>query len=237
MRRNSTLIVEGSRRSVYSIWGSIVHDPLLTQGESLASRFNRKSMFRWFSLWHTPLVNKAPAAAFDTAKLSGPQSYLICAMIDDRTRLMSVDWTHDFDSFWRDRVVSHESMFRVLYEPNTTLPYKLLFGDSSRDTEAKLQAQSSLHELKATLKWAEETEKRYSAIAGARFKMQREVFDALEREKILSGCAEMMESFRKIVPSEFQRKACSELDTHFGNLRHWVWDCPNAKRYFPRALN
>jgi hypothetical protein len=66
--------------------------------------------------------------------------------------------------------------------------------------------------------------------------MQREVFDALEREKILAGCVVLVEEFKDEVPAEFARKATTDLEFHLSNLRHWVWDAPNAKMYFPRQL-
>jgi len=113
---------------------------------------------------------------------------------------------------------------------------KLIFSDCSANEEAKVYVGSRLALLQSTLKWAKEAEQNYSAIVRARFYMQRNVFDALEREKILAGCVVLVEDFKKKVPAEFARKATADLEFHLNNLRHWVWDAPNAKMHFPRQL-
>merc|ERR1712093_243943 len=110
------------------------------------------------------------------------------------------------------------------------------FGNASDNAAAKAAAETKLNYLKSALKGAQESEKAYSAIANARFRMQREVFDAFEREKILAGCVVVCDDLAANVPSEFKRKATMDVEWHLNNMRHWVWDAPNAKQTFKRRL-
>ena len=224
-------------RQVYSIYHVTVHEPQVTKGEAEISRATSQSKLRGFDFAHIPVVtsdNKTVGGEFIT-RMSAPEVYLYSAIQDDIKRLMGVDWTYDFDSMWRDRLQSHQGLFNTLYKRSSLL-LCFLVGDASANTEGRMEVERALNQLHSTLKWAEETERCYSAIAKARFQMQREVFEAFEREKILAGCVEVVEGFKASVPSEYRRKACAELEFHLGNMRHWVWDCPNAKRTFPRQL-
>ena len=234
----AAVVASGAQtRQVYSIYHTTVHETQITKGEADLSRATSVSKVRGFDFAHVPVVtanNRVLGGEF-ISRMSAPEVYLYSAIQEDIKRLMGVDWTYDFDSMWRDRVDSHHSLYRTLYNRSSML-LCFLVGDASANKEGRQEMDCVLNQLDSTLKWAEETERCYSAIAKARFQMQREVFEAFEREKILAGCVEVVENFKASVPSEFRRKACAELDFHLGNMRHWVWDCPNAKRTFPRQL-
>lgn len=217
-------------RSVYSIWGSVVLETPIAQNKTWLERITSQSAYRSFNIHHIPQI-----AAPEGVKLSTTEQYLLSAIEDDINRLMAIDWTFDFDAFWRDRVNQHSETFDIMYKPGRGFS-KLIFGNHVNHREGRALIESKMNRLKATLQWAEETERRFSAIANARFHMQREVWDAFEREKILASCVELVEEFKKNVPAEFYRKSVGELDNHLMNMRHWVWDCPNAKRTYPRRL-
>jgi hypothetical protein len=217
------------RREIYSIWGTTSQDSAVIGNKPLASRLFADQGLRSFAFNNTPSVAKPGSG------LSEPEEYLISALQDDYQRVLGVDWTVEFDPFWKDRLVSHERMFDTLYGHGQGLR-RMLLGNYSHNTEAKQKAEATLNRLRSAIKWAEECERAYSQIFQARFIMQREVFDAFQREKILAGCVEVVENFKAAVPEEFKRKATSDLGCHLGNMRHWVWDCPNAKQEFPRQL-
>ncbi|CUG06687.1 Hypothetical protein, putative [Bodo saltans] len=228
----SAALVAGQQvRSVYSIWGSVVLEEPMSQNKTWAERITSQHEYRSFI---NQTIAEVPAPSGVT--LSATEQYLLSAIEDDTKRLLSVDWTFDFDPFWRDRVQQHVDTFTIIYTEDRNKFAKIIFGNSSSNKEAKLFVERKLNVLKATIQWAEDTERVYSAIANARFHMQREVFDAFEREKILAGCVEIVDDFKKRVPVDFSRKAVGELDNHLMNMRHWIWDCPNAKRTYSRRL-
>lgn len=218
-------------RGVYSIWGSVVLEEPIAQNKTWLERITSQSAYRSFSFLHF-VEQKAP----EGVKLTAAELYLYSAVVDDINRLNAIDWTFDFDPFWRDRVQSHVDLFEILYVPGRRGLMKMIFGNASDNRDGRVLLERKINKLKATLQWAEETERRFSAIANARFTMQREVFEAIEREKILAQCVELVEEFKQKVPAEFSRKAVGELDNHLMNMRHWIWDCPNAKRTYPRRL-
>ena len=217
-----------SSRGIYSIWGTTCQETGVLKGKGLFERILSNENQRSFALNTVPVTAK-------NSRLSEPEQYLMNAIEDDTKRILGVDWTVEFDPFWRDRVQSHEKMFNTLYQPGGSFR-KMLIGKAKGDAESKLKCEAALNRLRSVLKWAEECERRYSLIVQARFKMQREVFDAFEREKILAACVEVCDEYKKKVPSEFRRKAVADLECHLGNMRHWIWDCPNAKQQFPRQL-
>lgn len=218
-------------RGVYSIWGSVVLEAPMAQNKTWAERITSQHAYRSFANQNFP-----EAVVPENVCLSATEQYLLSAIEDDSKRLMGVDWTFDFDPFWRDRVQQHIDTFGIIYTENRNSFAKMIFGNASDNKEGKLLIERKLNVLKSIMHCAEETERVFSAIANARFHMQREVFDAFEREKILAGCVQIVEDFKKTVPVDFHRKAVGELDNHLMNMRHWVWDCPNAKRTFPRRL-
>lgn len=224
-------VMVGQSRSVYSIWGSVVLEEPMSQNKTWAERLTSQHEYRSFA---NQTIAEVPAPA--GVCLSATEQYLLSAIEDDTKRLMGVDWTFDFDPFWRDRVQQHVDTFAIIYTEGRNGIAKMIFGNGSSNKDAKLVIERKLNVLKATIQWAEDTERVYSAIANARFHMQREVFDAFEREKILAGCVEIVEDFKKRVPVDFNRKAVGELDNHLMNMRHWIWDCPNAKRTYSRRL-
>lgn len=215
-------------RTIYSIWGSVPQEKVMCE-KSWKERITSFNTTRAFNLWHSPV-----ASIEGGVKLNSVEDYLNSAIEDDIKRLMSVDWTYEFDPFWRDRVNSHANLYKIVYTPGFNFA-KHVFGHSGND-KAKELIGRKLAKLQSTLKWAEETERRYTSIVNERFRMQREVFDAFEREKILAGCVELSEEFKEMVPSDFRRKAIGELENHLMNMKHWIWDCPNAKQTYGRRL-
>lgn len=237
------------RRSIYSQWGTTDHDPAVTKGTTFLERLTRGSGQRSFALFHTPRTAVLPGAGGASAAtaLTEPEVYLHSALSDDTQRLLRVDWTTELDPFWRDRVESHAVLYDTLYGDATAWGVRrLIFGRAAASSTAagaegalspaQQEAQSKLAYLRSVLKWAEQCEACYSSIYKARFSMQRGVFCPIEREKILAGCVAMCNTFKAEVPAEFRRKATQDLEWHLGILRHWVWDCPNAKQHFPREL-
>lgn len=227
-------------RGVYSIWGSVPHEgnngveKANDQTPTIQKVFSPVGT-RFWRLTTVPAVDKASLPA--NVQLSAPEEYLLSGIEDDIKRIQSVDWTVDFDSFWADRVYSHQSLYNSLYTTCSGSAWsKLIFSDCSANAAAIEYIGARLAYLNSTLKWAQETERCYSAIVNARFHMQRHVFDALEREKILAGCVVVCEDYKERVPAEFAKKGTSDLEFHLNNMRHWVWDAPNAKMEFPRAL-
>jgi hypothetical protein len=237
---SSAALVSASR-GVYSIWGSVVHEhdhDIVKPNDQTPTIQKVLSPIgtRYWRLFTVPAVDLSSVPA--GVKLSQPEEYLLSGIEDDIKRIGAVDWTVDFDSFWADRVYSHQALFTALYSTNSTGNSfsKLIFSDCSGNETGREYVASRLALLQATLKWAEETERAFSAIARARFEMQRHVFDALDREKILAGCVVVVDEFKERVPAEFARKATTDLEFHLNTMRHWVWDAPNAKMHFPRQL-
>lgn len=235
MRRVSTATCAAiGARTVYSIWGTVVHENNSVQPQNhlpITQRLTNQVGLRGFQFLTTPVKQFG-----ELGKLSEPEEYLISAIDDDIERILSVDWTFEFDSFWSDRVQSHEWMFDNLFNADKKHLAKWIFGDASKNEKAKAYAEARLNYLKSALKWALETEKVYSSIVKARFHMQREVGDAFEREKILAGCVTACDGLIAKVPAEFKRKATMDAEFHLNNMRHWVWDAPNAKQHFKRRL-
>jgi hypothetical protein len=230
----AALATLASTRGVYSIWGTVVHENNSEQpfnALNITQRLTQGKGTRGFQVATTPVKK------FDgVGNLSEPEEYLLSALEDDTERLLSVDWTFDFDSFWADRVKSHDALYRTLYKKEGSGLTKWIFGNATGNAKAAALAEQKLNYLKSALKWAQESEKAYSAITNARFKMQREVFDAFEREKILAGCVVVCDELAAKVPAEFKRKSTMDVEFHLNNMRHWVWDAPNAKQTFKRRL-
>ncbi|ESL09898.1 hypothetical protein TRSC58_02377 [Trypanosoma rangeli SC58] len=212
-------------RGIFTMWGSLPLEEWATT-ESWLKRITNRSKYRSFEFCHVPEV-EVPLGV----KLSAVELYLLSCVEDDTNRLLNISWTYDFDSFWKDRVNSHDLLYKVLYLKQFPL-YKFFFGDCSTNEAGRKHIEKKLNYLKAVLHWAGMTERRYTAIVKARFTMQREIWNALERERYLMGCVEIVESFKKKVPEEFAAKAIAELETELSTMRHWVWDCPNAKRTY-----
>ena len=231
--RAAAVLGAGAARSIYTQWGSIVHEDGINEAAKMTwlQRISSQTSFRSFYFWHVPEVPVPQGVT-----MSPSEVYLMSVLEDDLKRLLAIEWCFDFDSFWEDRVKSHTRVFRALYEPSTGGFLKFLVGNAATNAAGKFENEKRLNKIVSALKWAKQTERIYSGINHARFHMQRHVFDAFEREKILAGCVEAVETFKNDVPAEFRRKATAELDTYLANMRHWVWDCPNAKREFPRQL-
>eukprot|EP01061_Rhynchopus_euleeides_P035041 TRINITY_DN59083_c0_g1_i1.p1 TRINITY_DN59083_c0_g1~~TRINITY_DN59083_c0_g1_i1.p1 ORF type:complete len:239 (+),score=89.97 TRINITY_DN59083_c0_g1_i1:38-718(+) len=162
---------------------------------------------------------------------------LVSSIVHDTERLLAGDWTTDFSGFWQDQVQMHKSEVINLYEGGENPIGALLCGLSSFEPEEKALVLKKLSYLEAAFKAASECQAIYTVIYDQRFRMQREVWDAVEREKILAACTELCEEFAQNVPSEFKRKATKDLEWHLWNLRHWVWDAPNVKAAFKNTMN
>jgi hypothetical protein len=233
-RRATAAVATTQVRSLYSIWHSTVYEH---KDAHTANSANKEATWatvqdprgtRYWSFNNVP-VTAAPAGV----KLTDPEQYLLSVLEDDTVRLAGIDWTVEFDSFWRDRIEAHASLYASLYNESTFFG-KFFFGRGS--AEGKAVIAPKLQYLQEMLKWAEETERFYTAVERARFHMQRDVFDAFEREKIVAGVAAIVDDYAARVPSDFKRKGCSELELQLANMRHWVWDAPYAKMYNPRHL-
>ncbi|KAH9579782.1 hypothetical protein LSM04_001401 [Trypanosoma melophagium] len=219
--------ITASSRGIYTIWGSIPLEKWASK-ESWLNRLTNQSQYRSFEFWHVPEVETP-----EGVELSRVEKYLLSCIEDDTNRLLNVSWTYDFDPFWRDRVNSHRILFSILYRRQYPV-YKFFFGDYSSNEEGMKYIEKKLNYLLSVLHWATRTERRYTAIAKARYTVQRDVWNALERERYLEGCVEVVESFKRKVPAEFANKAIGELQNDLTNMRHWIWDCPNSKRTFPQ---
>ena len=166
-------------------------------------------------------------------------SYLLSALLHDIVLLRKVDWTTDFDAFWDDQVYTHRTTYEEAYLGKHFSWYQRWIGTrktTDASQEEKRILQTYLCQFEDLVKWAFRTEKVYSSLFRAKFKMQREVWDAEEREKILLGCAKAYTDFCEQVPAAYRTKAVKELHWHLTAMRHWVWDCPNAKRIYTRLL-
>lgn len=235
MRRVATAVlpraaVLGSCRTVYTIYGATV------QEASVAVNADKpEATHRSFALNHSPDTSLNTLGVSAVA-LTDPEAYLASAVEDDIRRLLAVDWTVEFDSFWRDRVRSHLMTFDTLYVPDRRPLRRFFLGNAVHNVQVRDAVKKRLNYLESILDVAEATEKHYSTVAKTRFLMQREVFDPLQREKLLARCYEAVDAFTASCPAEFQRKAKTELELHLSNLRHWTCDSPNAKMWFPRRL-
>ncbi|RNF15729.1 succinate dehydrogenase subunit [Trypanosoma conorhini] len=218
-------VLAAPTRGIFTVWGSIPLEDWATK-ESWLKRITNLSKYRSFEFSHVPEVEAPPGL-----KLSAVELYLLSCVEDDTKRLLNISWTYDFDSFWTDRVNSHDLLYKALYQRQFPI-YRFFLGDCSSNEAGRKYIEKKLNYLKAVLHWAAMTERRYTAIMKARFVVQREVWNALERERYLMGCVEIVESFKTKVPAEFAAKAIGELETELGTVRHWVWDCPNAKRTY-----
>jgi hypothetical protein len=233
-RRAAPCATVAASRGVYSIWGTVPHENNSMQPQnklSITERLTNSLGLKGFQVATTPVRDYEGLGT-----LSEPEEYLLSALDDDIQRLITVDWTFDFDSFWADRVKSHERMYAILYTTEASFWTKTIFGNATRNDKAKAAAFEKLNYLRSALKWAEEAERVFSGIHNARYLMQREVFDAFEREKILASCVAACDEFAARVPEEFKRKATMDVEFHLNNMRHWVWDTPNAKQVFKRRL-
>ncbi|KEG12424.1 succinate dehydrogenase subunit [Trypanosoma grayi] len=212
-------------RGIYTVWGSTPNEEWATRTPWI-KRITNQRQYRSFEFWHVPVVEEP-----DGVTLSAVETYLLSCIEDDTNRLMNISWTYDFDPFWKDRVNSHNMLFDIIYK-NRYPVYKYLFGDYSSNEAARSHIEKKLNYLTSMMHWAAMTERRYTAIVKARYAVQREVWNAVERERYLAGCVEIVESFKRKIPKEFASKAIGELENDLVNMRHWVWDCPNAKRTF-----
>lgn len=221
----ATSVSAAPTRGVYTTWEAVPLEAWASR-EPWLRRITNPSRYRGFEFWHAPEV-AAPAGV----PLSVVEKYLLSGIEDDTSRLLNISWTYDFDTFWHDRVASHEALYNILYKDRSFF-YKFLFTDCSGNEAGRKYLEKKLNYLRSVLHWAAVTEQHYTAIAAARYTMQRDVWNALERERCLMGCVAAVESFRAMVPQEFAEKAVGELENHLVSMRHWVWDCPNAKRTF-----
>lgn len=218
-----------SLRNIYTTWVDIPQEPQFKK-ESWLRRITSQYRYRSFDFWHVPVVDTP-----DGVTLNNVERYLLSCIEDDTRRLINIEWGYDFDPFWRDRVQSHEKLFDIIYGEQFHLS-KFIFGNCAHKTAEKEYMSKKLNYLKSVLHWAEQTERRYSALTKIRYHVQRCVWNALERERYLCACVEAVDSFGKIVPEEFRAKAMSELELKLTNMRHWINDCPNGKRTFTRSL-
>eukprot|EP01060_Flectonema_neradi_P004957 TRINITY_DN1327_c0_g2_i1.p1 TRINITY_DN1327_c0_g2~~TRINITY_DN1327_c0_g2_i1.p1 ORF type:complete len:219 (+),score=33.84 TRINITY_DN1327_c0_g2_i1:44-700(+) len=212
-----------SKRSIHSVYGGFKN-----QGAGAIQSLTNWKGCRGSTHTHYPILNNLKG-------FSSGGSQLISAIEHDINRILAVDWTTDFSGFWADQVATHQNAYTNLYEGGCGL-----FGSfvSLKDppAEEKQHIKARLQYLQSALKWAEQCESNYTEIFDQRFKMQREVFAAPEREMILASCTELCEKFAADVPSEFRRKATKDLEWHLWNLRHWVWDAPRVKAAFPITM-
>lgn len=216
-------------RSIYTTWGSIPCESWACK-ESWLKRITSQCEYRSFEFWHVPEV-----AVPEGLKLNAVERYLLSSLENDTDRLLHISWCDDFDSYWHDRVSSLEMLYKTIYTDDYPL-YRYVFGNCSHKTAEKEFMLRKLNYLRSILFWAGRTERCYTSIVKARYYMQRCVWNALERERYLCACVEAVDSFGKKVPEELREKAMGELQVALVNMRHWVWDCPNAKRTFTRLL-
>lgn len=221
-------------RTIYTQYHASTHD--FSHGKSPREVLQGEETYFHMNFVNVPLIPATDAkngGAF-IKNMSEPEHFFYSALVNDLERLGNVDWTYGFDGFWADRMASHEQTFAVLYGDKPGWR-KYFLGNYSNNAEGKREAERVLNSLRSMFKWASETERHFSAIFHSRFYMQREVYDALERERLLGGVLELVENFHKTVPSEYKRKACLDLDWHMHNMKLWTSDMPNLKRSFPRA--
>lgn len=238
------------QRSVYTIYGSTICDPFVKDNPN--NSIIPQPHLRCHAVHSVPeVINsegvhicKACAAeqvggvpiTAPTHALAESEVYLRNAIEEDIKRLSTIDWTVEFDGFWKDAIASHQMLFEVLYVPNRRPLRKFIFGNFSHHAEAVEACKIRLSFLRSMIELAETTEKLYTAIFNTRFDMQREIFDPLQREKLLAACYCQVDEWVAQVPSEFQRKVKMELELPLSNLRHWVNGAPNAKMSLSRRL-
>eukprot|EP01012_Entosiphon_sulcatum_P068819 TRINITY_DN99256_c0_g1_i1.p1 TRINITY_DN99256_c0_g1~~TRINITY_DN99256_c0_g1_i1.p1 ORF type:complete len:227 (-),score=25.56 TRINITY_DN99256_c0_g1_i1:73-753(-) len=157
----------------------------------------------------------------------------------DLEQLRSTDWTYGFSGYWDDLVENHREEFTTLYEPSCRRFSKALVGDFSEDVHAteRNEIEKLLNELESTLELASRVEEVYTAIHDVRFKLEREVWDGFEREKLLAGLVDLVLRFQHDVPKEHRAKVKRELEAHVFSLRRNCPDIPNVKREFPDFMN
>ena len=182
------------------------------------------------------ITGELPVDADFIASISEQGSYLLSQIIHDIDKLKKVDWTVEFDPFWEDQVENHKNLHSEIYKEQSFVA-GLLYPKNriENENEGKIVG-FALNYLQSMVECAFRTEAVYSQIFYAKFAMQRGVRDSVEREKILLGCAHAYDNFQKEVISEHAKKAVKELHWHLMGIRHWVWDCPNAKRIYSRIL-
>lgn len=240
MRRNPMMIHAGMAttaaatalaspcRQIYTTWGSVPCEEWAGK-ESWLRRITNKSAYKSFEFFHVPVVEKPQF------EMNAVETYLLSCIEDDIQRLTHIAWGYDFDPYWHDRVNSHSMLYSIIYEDKFPV-YKFIFGDCSHKEAERKCIEQRLNYLKSVLHWAAMTERRFTAITKVRYHMQREVWNALERERALASCTEIVEAFERRVPEEFKAKAMSELNVHLTNMRHWVCDLPNVKSTFTRRM-
>lgn len=216
-------------RAIYTTWGSVPCEDWVEK-ESWLKRITSQWKYRSFEFWHVPEV-EAPAGL----QLNAVERYLLSSIEEDAKRLLNLSWCYDFDSYWHDRVSSLDMLYKTIYTDDYLL-YRYIFGNCTHKTAEKEYILTRLNYLKSILFWAAKTERCYTSIFKARYYVQRQVWNALERERYLCGCVEAVDSFGRKVPEEFKQKSTAELEVALVNMRHWVWDCPNGKRTFTRRL-
>lgn len=217
-------------RPIYTTWGSVPNEGWATK-ENWLHRITSPSEYRSFDFWHVPEVSKYPVEL----DFGHVEKYLLSCILDDTTRLLHLNWGYDFDPFWHDRINSHSTLFKIIYSDEFPI-YRYIFGNCGHKTAEKLYIEEKLNYLQSVLYWAARTERRFTAITKARYHVQREVWNALERERYLCACVDAVESYKTKIPEEFRQKAIGELEVSLVNMRHWCYDCPNAKRTFTRQL-
>ena len=79
-----------------------------------------------------------------------------------------------------------------------------LYDGVGKCAEEKAAVLKKLRYFEAAFETANECQEIYSEIFDQRFRMQRSVWSAVEREKILAGCTEMCEAFAAKAPAEFR---------------------------------
>eukprot|EP00667_Euglena_gracilis_P024159 EG_transcript_27641 len=204
-------------------WGLINHDE-----------------FRGQAIHKTRYFKENFAVVDAPASIQSQQGRVMYSEIQaDLDQLLHTDWTYQFNPYWADIAESHTMALEMLYEgrPGTTPGTVLgrltgLLPDLSDRMEERDTIKKTLGELKEALEWAQKTEAVYSQIFDQRFKMERTVWDAFEREKVLAGLVQMYLEFFQTVPDKFKRKVKRELEYHVFSLRRMVHDCPNVKRAF-----
>jgi hypothetical protein len=152
------------------------------------------------------------------------------------------DWTYNFNPYWIDVARSHTAAFGVMYEgkyPGPVCGVAKLVGlipDLSQSSTEKTCIEPLLKELQSTLEWAQKAEAVYTQIFDQRFKLEREVWEPYERERILAGLIQLYLDFIPTVPKQFHVKVKREIEYHIFSLRRMVYDAPNVKAQFPTLM-
>jgi hypothetical protein len=160
----------------------------------------------------------------------------------DLDQLLHTDWTYNRNAYWPDVLASHDMAFGAIYEGKSAgLVGSIgkmtgMLPNLSSKTDEKEEIAKQLSDLRTAVEWAEKTEAVYTTIFDQKFKLEREVWEPFEREKILAGLIQMYLEFIQTVPQEFKVKVKRELEYHLFALRRMVFDCPNVKRAFPTFM-